>query len=218
MTIARWTFLSMLLLAFIMVPFALMGAKMDGWSVAQLNDLGQQRALIALFIIALLASDVLLPVPSSIVATMSGALLGFQLGALTTFIGMTAGCVLAFAIGRYAAAPVVEKLVGAEQVSALRRMSEKYGNWTLVVARPVPVLAEASTLMAGATRMEFTRFMAATSAANLGVALAYAAVGAYAANVQSFLLAFAGAILIPAALKLVAATTQTYQRNRESLP
>jgi hypothetical protein len=43
------------------------------------------------------------------------------------------------------------------------------------------------------------RFLALSSLANLGISAAYAAVGALSANVNSFAMAFAGALLLPAA-------------------
>ena len=59
------------------------------------------------------------------------------------------------------------------------------------------ILAEAAVLFAGMGKMPFTRFILLSTLANLGVSAAYAAIGAFAAGVNSFLLAFAGAMLLP---------------------
>ena len=69
--------------------------------------------------------------------------------------------------------------------------------------RPVPVLAEASCLFAGASRMAWGRFAMLASLANLGISLAYAAAGASAASKESFLLAFAASIALPAIAMLL---------------
>lgn len=201
----RWAMLGAAMLAFILVPFALAGERMDGWSVAQLRALGDRPLLVALLVVGLLAADVLLPVPSSIVATLAGVTLGFAGGAAATLAGMVAGCVVAYGVGRWAGAPAAERIVGASEVRRLHELARRHGGWSLALARPVPVLAEASTLLAGAAAMPFGRFLAVTTAANLGVAAAYAAVGAFAANVQSFLLAVAGAVLVPLAGRLLIA-------------
>lgn len=198
----RWMLLSAVLLAIILVPFAVAGARMDAWSVAQLQALAERRMLVAMLVVALLAGDVLLPVPSSIVATAAGATLGFAGGALATTAGMVAGCALAYAAGRWAGAPAAARLVGAGEAARLHGLARRHGDWALVLARAVPVLAEASTLLAGAACMPFGRFLAVTTAANLGIAAVYAAVGAFAASVQSFLLAVAGAVLVPLAARL----------------
>ncbi len=66
---------------------------------------------------------------------------------------------------------------------------------------PVPVLAEASVLFAGMSKMNFRRFLIISTLSNLGISIVYAAVGAYSVSENSFLLAFAGAIIIPAVAK-----------------
>jgi membrane protein DedA with SNARE-associated domain len=74
----------------------------------------------------------------------------------------------------------------------------------IVICRAVPVLAEASVLFAGVTRMPFRRFLLLAGLSNLGIAVTYSAVGAYALEAESFLLAFAGAIILPGIAMLVA--------------
>ena len=78
-----------------------------------------------------------------------------------------------------------------ERVAALQR---KFGAWGIVLSRPVPVLAEASVIAAGFTGMPFAKFAALSALSNLGISAAYAYTGATAADRESFLLAFAGAI------------------------
>ncbi|HEV3052860.1 MAG TPA: VTT domain-containing protein, partial [Longimicrobium sp.] len=184
----RWAILAVALLALILVPFAVAGERMDAWSVAQLRALADRPVLVVLLVVALLTADVLLPVPSSIVATLAGVTLGFAGGAAAAMAGMVAGCVVAYGVGRWAGAPAAERIVGPGEVRRLNALAQRHGGWSLAIARPVPVLAEASTLLAGAAAMPFGRFLAVTTAANLGISIVYAAVGAFAANVQSFLL------------------------------
>ena len=59
------------------------------------------------------------------------------------------------------------------------------------------------TLLAGVGRVPLGRFFALVTLSNVGISLAYAAVGAYAAGVQSFLLAFAGAVVLPGVLMAI---------------
>jgi membrane protein DedA with SNARE-associated domain len=110
---------------------------------------------------------------------------------------MMAGCLVAYALGARASG-AAERFVGAESLDRARRLADRYGNWTIVICRPVPVLAEATILAAGLVRAPLGRVLLLAGAANLGIAAGYAAVGAFAMRVDSFLLAFVGAILIPA--------------------
>ena len=71
----------------------------------------------------------------------------------------------------------------------------RYGDWTILICRPVPVLAEASVIFAGLVGAPFARFFALTALSNLGIALGYAAFGAFSMRMDSFLLAFLGALI-----------------------
>jgi membrane protein DedA with SNARE-associated domain len=110
---------------------------------------------------------------------------------------MMAGCAFAYALGARGSA-AAERLVGAPGLARAQAVAARYGDWTIVICRPIPVLAEATAVVAGVVRAPLGRFLALTAAANLGIAAGYAAVGAYAMRVDSFLIAFVGALLIPA--------------------
>jgi membrane protein DedA with SNARE-associated domain len=100
--------------------------------------------------------------------------------------------------------PAAGRFVGAQALDRVTRFAEKHGDWVIIVARPVPVLAEASVVFAGMAGMRIGRFALLTSCANLGISAAYAGVGAYAVSMKSFLLAFAGSIIVPLAAMGVA--------------
>jgi hypothetical protein len=71
----------------------------------------------------------------------------------------------------------------------------------------VPVLAEASVVFAGLVHAPFGRFMRLTALSNLGIALGYSAFGAYSLRMDSFLVAFLGAMLLPALFMLISRYT-----------
>jgi len=116
-------------------------------------------------------------------------MLGFAAGAVTNFAGMTFGCLLGYRAGRLARRGADDKL---------KDLWARHGEWTLILTRAVPVLAEASVLFAGMTAMPFRRFLFLTSLANAGIGTLYAAVGAYAMEWNSFLAAFLGSLAVPA--------------------
>jgi len=195
----RWTLLSAILLAFILVPFALFEPQITAWTERFL-DSGQSKPMVAAVLAALLAADVLLPIPSSLVSTAAGYLLGLIPATLVSWAGMTAGCGLGYLAGSWAGGASAGRFVKESDLARVAAARERYGNWSLVLSRAVPVLAEASVIFAGFTRMPAARFFVITAPANLGISVAYAAIGAYALDASSFLLAFAGAILLPGVL------------------
>lgn len=197
----RWLLLWTLLLALVLLPFLLFEKQFDALAVwlAAGNASGWFTATT---IGALLALDVFLPVPSSIVSTGAGVLLGFWRGLAVIWSGMTIGCVLGYAVGARAAG-AARRLVGEESLGRAGKVMDQYGSLAIVLCRPIPVLAEASTVFAGLVRRPLTPFLFLTSASNLGIAVAYAAVGAYSMKMESFLLTFLGALALPG-LALVA--------------
>lgn len=175
-------------LALILIPFFLWE---DTFNALATRLIAEHRGAwwISPAIAGLLAGDIFLPVPSSILSTASGVLLGFLGGAATNVAGMTLGCWLGYRAGRVAANKA------DDQMTALW---SRYGEWTLVLTRAVPVLAEAAVFFAGMTAMPFRRFMLLTTLANAGIGTLYAAVGAYAMEWNSFLGAFLGSLIVPA--------------------
>lgn len=172
----RWTALCGLVLALILIPFALWEEPLTALS-ARLLTPAAGRALLLGLVIALLASDVLLPIPSSFVSAGAVTLLGAATGGLGVALGMTAGAWLGYALGRFGGEPLAARVAGAAELDRAKRLMDRHATWVLLVCRGVPVLAEASTLLAGATRVGLLRFGITTAVGNAGLATAYALIG-----------------------------------------
>lgn len=196
----RWTLVSIAVLALILVPFLIFEEQVTALAVS-LTESGRSQAFVAVAIGSLLAFDVFLPIPSSIISVGAGALLGFVPGASVVWAGMTIGCLIAYSVGKRSASQA-RKLVGEDGLERASQLARNYGDYAIVLCRPIPVLAEASVIFAGLVRVPWRRFTFLTSAANLGIALGYAAVGAYSMTVDSTVLAFFGAITLPGILAL----------------
>ena len=198
----RWLLLTTLLFALIVVPFLLFEAQFERLGAEIMRgDLAGWPA--AALVSGFLALDVILPVPSSMVSTAAGAVFGFARGTTVIWAGMMAGCVLGYLLGSRATA-ATRRFVGADGLDRAERVASEYGDWALVVCRPVPVLAEASVVLAGVVHTPWRRFLLLTATSNLGIAIAYAAIGAFSMSVGSFLLTFLGAIALPGVTMLAA--------------
>jgi uncharacterized membrane protein YdjX (TVP38/TMEM64 family) len=146
-----------------LVPFFIIG-ELPGERWLSATD--DHAVTFALAGAGLLAADVLLPIPSSIVGTMLGARLGFAPGALAAFVGMMTGQVLAYATSRWLLRRRSGALPAAPTLAAV------------FLSRPVPVLAEAVAIAAGAARVSWPQFLLACGAGNLINAAALALNGA----------------------------------------
>jgi uncharacterized membrane protein YdjX (TVP38/TMEM64 family) len=193
----RWLLLGIAILAVILIPFVFFGARIETWTDNFLQAASDRSGLVAIVLGLLLASDILVPVPSSMVSTAAGFFLGFMGGIITSLAGMTVSCIAGFWLGAKFGRPIACRVVGNNELKRLEKMRHRFGEWVIVVSRPIPVLAEASVLFAGISGMSAYRFLLLSTLSNLGISAVYAAVGAFSASTNSFLFAFAGSILVP---------------------
>jgi uncharacterized membrane protein YdjX (TVP38/TMEM64 family) len=129
-------------------------------------------------------------------------LFGFWRGLAVIWVGMILGCAIGYAFGARAAG-AARKLVGSDSLAKAGKVMEQHGSWALVICRPIPVLAESSIVFAGLVRSPVTPFIWLTTLSNLGIAIAYAAVGAFSMKTESFLWTFVGAIALPGVAMLI---------------
>ncbi|MDB4951151.1 MAG: hypothetical protein JWM27_3800 [Gemmatimonadetes bacterium] len=147
--------------------------------------------------VALLIADVVLPVPSSGVMLLNGLLFGVWIGAALSLVGSVGAAALGFWMGR-AGNGWVRRMVTPEEHDRAGRLLERWGALAIVATRPVPILAETVSILAGASRMRWSTALAAAFVGTLPAALAYAVAGSAAASLQAGTLVFAGVVLLGA--------------------
>lgn len=199
--VARWVVFVVLLLAFILVPFFVLEGRMNALVQETLHS-NASVLLITVAVVVFLLADIVLPVPSSFVLTTTGYLLGFGLGSAVCFVGLTCASLGGYALGRYAGGPLAQRVVGRAQLERFADLSQRYGDALLVAFRAMPVLAEATTILAGISRMPLPRFLLVVSIGNAVVAAVYAWIGAVSASQSSFLIASVASIVLPVLIVL----------------
>ncbi|MCA9120358.1 MAG: VTT domain-containing protein [Planctomycetaceae bacterium] len=181
------------------VPFLLFGANFEAW-VVQWSKHPYSQPATALVIIGLLATDILLPTPSSMISTLGGWQLGIVGGTLASWIGMSLGAIIGFLLARRWGRPLALWLSSEEDLDRMHGLSQRFGPVVLVFGRGVPVLAEASVLLMGIHQLSWRRFLPAVLLSNLGIAFAYSAFGNYAEQNQWLPLALGVSIALPVLL------------------
>jgi uncharacterized membrane protein YdjX (TVP38/TMEM64 family) len=205
---AKWTLLAVLVALGILVPFGIWGDHIDHWVEGYVGASRNQPVQAAWVLGGLLAGDILLPTPSSLISTACGAICGFLPGMLASWIGMNFACLFGYLLGRFASHSRIRRMMGESSMLALERISAQRGSWFLVVTRPIPVLAEAAVLFAGLGKLSPRQFARMTLPANLGISAVYAAIGATASSASGFLWAFLLAMLLPGLLMLARSRKQ----------
>ena len=167
--------------AAVVVSFILWGDEINGWMNDAIASTDGNRFFVALVLFLVLASDIILPVPSSLASISCGLFLGWKLGFAVSFAAMSVSSAVGYAIGRISST-AAEKLIGASDMASLSCFQQRFGAWTLLALRPVPVLAEASTVMSGVARQPITQVALQLELGNATVSLFYALAGAFFGN------------------------------------
>ncbi|MEX0670387.1 MAG: VTT domain-containing protein [Pirellulales bacterium] len=193
-------------LAVPLIPWLLWGARLDH-AVAAWLDPPPSATWLAAAEVGVLAADIILPVPSSLVATLGGASLGVTVGTLCAWAGMTLGSLVGWWLGRAAGCRRLAALAPADR-ALLERRRQRLGPLLVVLTRPLPILAEAAALMAGAAGMPCRTFLAAAGTANLAIAFAWSLAGALGRESDSLQWVAVASLAVPAMIAALAAARQ----------
>lgn len=171
-----------------------------------LQEQGESGALTATVGVSLLIADVFLPVPSSLVMLLFGRVFGVVLGAALSLTGSVGATALGMLVGRFGRRSF-RRLVGDVEYARASQLLDRYGALAVLATRPVPILAETTALVAGATAMPFGRGLWAASLGSLPGAFLYAWAGASDLSGPTGVITFFGVILL---------STVTYRLGRRA--
>lgn len=149
----------------------------------------------AAVLVGLLAADLFLPVPSSLIMVLSGAAFGVLWGSIFSLIGSIGGEWLGFELVRKYGASASRRIVGDEDLEKMRTLMARHGAAAVLVTRALPVVMETMSVVAGLSQMSRASFLAASLAGTLPVVVVYAYAGAVSREVSS---------LVPAVVMILA--------------
>lgn len=188
--------------AAIIVPFLFFGDELESLS-GQWLAAGDRSTAVSWIAFSLLVADVLLPVPSSLVITSLSFIVGPVAAWTVSFLGLSAGAALGYGVGRALGPAAVRALVGEHEGRRLDAWMTRHGCWVIAACRAVPVLAEASLIVAGAARLSVARSLSTAAAASALVPLPYVALGSAASTNTMFIVAFGLSIALSGVLWLL---------------
>lgn len=200
----RTLLLTLFVALLVILPFCLWGDAVDAWFKAMATADTTTRGLLAGLLFSALALDIFLPVPSSLASTLCGAFFGWWGGLAISFGAMTTSCVIGWWMGRLCT-PMAIRFISKDEYPRLQALLCRHGVILLLALRTVPVLAEASVLLAGIAKYPFRRCMPLLLAGNLVVSLAYVYAGVYGHDAENMLPAFLASITLSALFMGVAA-------------
>lgn len=153
--------------------------------------------------ILLLASDLILPVPGTVVISALGYIYGTLLGGMIAAVGLIAAGMLGYGAGRLFGEKFARRWLGDRDYETGKRLFENGGGWLVALSRAMPVLPEVISCTAGLVRMPFRRFSIALASGSLPMGFLFAAIGTTGHDAPGWAVALT--LVIPAALFLVVA-------------
>jgi len=113
-----------------------------------------------MIIVALLAVDVFLSVPTILIVTYAGNILGFELGVLAASLGMLISGTIAYLICRFSGNKALRLLIkNKKEIDEVNRIFHRLGFGMLIISRALPMLPEATCCLAGMMRFNFVKFL-----------------------------------------------------------
>lgn len=165
--------------------------------------LNQSGSYSGLIIIGLLTSDLVLPIPSSVVMTFSGLFYGFLAGALISTIGSLTGSITGFIIFRKKGQSFTKKLIDMDEQKSMNNWFNSYGEGILIISRMIPMLAETMACFAGLTKISFKRFLLFIAVGTIPISLYYSYFGSHLKTVSEWSLPLAIGIIIPGIIWII---------------
>src|SRR5690606_23868298 len=107
------------------VPFLVFHEAVERW-VALWIESPPGPAWIAALVVGLLSTDVLLPIPSSLVSTLAGGHLPPLTAALTSWLGLNLGAACGFWLSRTWGRPLAERLAARDELERTERLADRY--------------------------------------------------------------------------------------------
>ncbi len=150
--------------------------------------------------VGLLTADVVLPVPSSLVMVVNGALFGVVIGAALSLLGGMGSALAGYGLGRVGGPPLLRSVCSEAERDRADLLVRRWGLLAVAATRPVPLLAETVAVVAGASCLGPVRTTVAAAAGSLPGAVLYSVAGSLDVGAPSGLVVFAVVSAIAASL------------------
>ena len=170
--------LILVLLGAILIPFFIWGGRFAALSLE-----GARDWMLGLGVwawaggIALLVSDIVLPVPSTVVMSAIGWVYGWLIGGIVCALGSMLSGLVAYAACRWLGRGAAAWIAGEKGLQKAEALFEHHGGWLVAVSRWTPVLPEAVACLAGIARMRWQVFLPALACGSIPLGFAFAAIG-----------------------------------------
>jgi len=125
----------------------------------------------------LLISDLVLPIPTTVVIGAMGAVMGVVTAALWGWLGLTTAGLTGYGLARLGGRRWADKLATPAEQQRYRELFNRWGGLAVILSRMLPILPEVLSVLAGLYGMRARNFIVAVTLGSLPPALVFAWLG-----------------------------------------
>ncbi len=166
---------------------------LESYFIRLLEQARSDHAAYASFSFLVLASDIFLPVPSSIVMFTNGYVLGTGYGTIISLLALSAGACVGYYLGKFTSLGL--KSSTNEKANDI---IAAYGPLSILVTRGIPILSETICIICGFNKMPFKKYLLYNIIGYLPLCLLYAICGSIGYDKNIFLISFGCSVFIAA--------------------
>lgn len=181
-----------IVIAIVIVTFLLFD-NLEAYFTTLLKNVSKYQSTYAGISILVLASDIVLPVPSSIVMYMNGYVLGIVYGSLISLLALMVSSLAGYYIGKFASISTRSK-----SDKRADRILARYGIVAILISRGIPILSESICIVCGYNSMQLQRYLLLNLIGYVPLCLLYAFCGSLGYNQGTFLLSFGCSLIVSA--------------------
>ena len=163
-----------------------------------LNSLQNKKIHYSILSFTILTSDILLPVPSSIVMYLNGYVLGGILGSCISLLSLLTSSIIGYYIGKLTSIGLREK-----SEKGTNTILAKYGTLSILITRGIPILSESICIVCGYNKVPMKHYLIFNLLGYAPLCLIYAVCGSLGYDKDLFLISFCCSILISFVLWLL---------------
>jgi uncharacterized membrane protein YdjX (TVP38/TMEM64 family) len=152
--------------------------------------------------IALLAGDLFLPVPGTVVISALGLVYGVLIGGAMAAAGLMTAGLCGYGLGRLCGERFARRWLGDRDFDRGTQLFAAGGGWVVALSRALPILPEVISCTAGLVRMPFKRFVVSLACGSVPMGYLFAAIGHAGQETPGW--AFGLSLAVPAVLWWVA--------------
>lgn len=155
-------------------------AALDPRDIGRLRDfllsLGPWAPAVSFLLMVL--QSIAAPLPAFVITIANGLLFGWFWGTVLSWSSAMVGAALCYGIARALGRPVVERLVGPKPLAKSDAIFERYGSYTVLIARLIPLISfDVVSYAAGLTTIGLVPFLIATGVGQLPATIVYSVLG-----------------------------------------